>query len=139
MRPFVLRVHGEAPDAVETLLDEGCGEGAAQAPPAGVRVNVEPAKAQGGGPVVWQGLVGQAADPKKRAALAHGEERPEDRRPGRDLRRQSVHVPPTLRRRGGAEGLEIIGKPVFEANDLHQPGEIIFSGRTTSSNSSFVT
>ena len=61
-------MHGETPNAVETLLDEGCGEGAAQAPPSGVRVNVEPAQAQGGTPVVWQGLVGQAADAK--AALA---------------------------------------------------------------------
>ena len=46
------------------------GEDAAHAPPAGVRVNVEPTKSQGGAPVVRRGLVGQAADAKKHAEEA---------------------------------------------------------------------
>jgi hypothetical protein len=48
-------------------------------------------------------------------------------------------MPPALSCRRSPQALEILGKPVLEADDLHQPGEIMFSGRTTASNSSLVT
>jgi hypothetical protein len=48
-------------------------------------------------------------------------------------------VSPAIGRRCSPQAVEILRKPVLEADDLHQPGEIMFSGRTTASNSSLVT
>jgi hypothetical protein len=136
-RDRIAGVNGDLGRVLKGLLQQGVRDRAGDPSPARPGAYEEAAHPLGGG---IGRLRRQAAHADQLAILERTEQGRERLRPLGDLIRQAAHVPVALRVRLGAKRREAVGQSASDANELedHQPGLIIFSGRTHSSNSSLV-